>query len=164
MRSRLTLFANVVRICVHTNMHRRACLHHRIHRRSVLRPRESIVYTFQYGKQTPLANKYSLDVSRDRLIPTHKYTCSYHIYDTRDSIRYIYISNDRTLVETLKISGTMLSSNLLHVPTNGLIVTPDKRAFFLKQRYANFPIFFPTFSTPVNRASLIGFRLSSIDR
>lgn len=96
MRSRLTLFANVVRICVHTNMHRRACLHHRIHRRSVLRPRESIVYTFQYGKQTPLANKYSLDVSRDRLIPTHKYTCSYHIYDTRDSIRYIYIYIERS--------------------------------------------------------------------
>lgn len=96
---------------------------------------------FNMVNRQPLANKYSLDISRDRLIPTYKYTYTY---------RYtcIHISNDRTLLETLKISGTMLSSNLLYVPTNGLIVTPyEKSGFFFKQRYANFPTFSPTFST-----------------
>lgn len=100
---------------------------------------------FNMVNRQPLANKYSLDISRDRLIPTYKYTYTY---------RYtcIHISNDRTLLETLKISGTMLSSNLLYVPTNGLIVTPyEKSVFFFSN---NVTLIFQPFPRPF-RCALI---------
>ena len=66
----------------------RVCIIVRTPANRVLRPRESFVYTFQYGKQTPLANKYSLDVfssNTNAWITYH--TTRIHIFERSNASR-----------------------------------------------------------------------------